>query len=165
MRTLLHDTGSSVSLLSQLGIKSALRFYDRYAEGQGEKARIFVGVGMQFAENGLKYVATFTEPTSTSEFQTYWNGIAIKEAGYTHRRRDVILGVANQDGGAHIDPSLMETYARLSRDFASPWTVTVGGKPGTVLHGPQLPIVRQCAFEVELTIARQASKLLGGEAW
>ena len=120
---------------------------------------------MQFAEGGLKYVATFTEPTSTSEFETYWNGIAIKEGADAHRRRDVILGVANQDGGAHIDPSLVETYARLSRDFANPWTVTIGGQPGTVLHGPQLPIVRQCAFEVELTLSRQAPALLGGEAW
>jgi hypothetical protein len=160
IRILLHDTKYSTSLLESLGIKQSLQYYDRYA-GRDVSSTIFVGVGITFTSRGLKYVATLNEPKATSEFCTWWDGIAIKQGSTIHRRCDIILAVADMDGGAHVDPGLEVQYAKLSREYTSVWHVQVGQNVGTVENGPELPIVRQCAFELELTLKRQVPGLLG----
>lgn len=145
MRILLHDTTASRSLLTSLGIKDALRYYDRYAGHDLTRAVTFIGVGMAGTSTGLRYVANLTEPVATTEFSTWWAGVAIKQRGVLHRRSDIILAVSNMDGGAHVDPALEARYAALSREYAATWSVGVGDNIGTVENGPELPVVRQCA--------------------
>jgi hypothetical protein len=161
IRILVHDTQHSVSLLTSLGIKETLRYYDRYAGRNNSTPTVFFGVVMRSTEAGLRYVASLAEPKATSDFATWWSGIAIKQKDVVHTRKDIILSVADMDGGAHVDPALDAKYAKLSRDFASAWTVRVGDDIGTVENGPELPIVRQCACELELTLVRQVPSLLG----
>ncbi len=161
LRILLHDTPRSTALLHALGIKASLRYYDRYADGLSPNAKGYVGVAMGFTPKGLRYFASLTEPSKMSDFNVYWAGVAIKLGQSEYKRSDVILGVSNMDGGAHVDPALDPKYAELSRDYAATWTVGVGENVGTVENGPHLPIVRQCAYEVELTLSRQAPTLLG----
>lgn len=161
MRVLLHDTAKSTALLSLLQIKSRLRYYDRYAGRDLSRAVSFYGVGMEPTPGGLRYSASLTEPQATSEFSVWWGGVAIKQGGKVYRRSDIILAVANMDGGAHVDPTLEAQYAPLSRQYATAWSVQVGDSIGTIENGPQLPVVRQCAYELELTIIRQVPQLLG----
>jgi hypothetical protein len=160
IRVLLHDTKKSTSLLESLGIKQALHYYDRYA-GRESSGKIFFGVGVTFTPKGLKYIASLNEPKLTSEFSTWWDGIAIKQGTTIHRRCDIILAIADMDGGAHVDPGLEAQYSKLSREYASIWHVQIGQNIGTVENGPELPIVRQCAFDLELTLSRQVPALLG----
>jgi hypothetical protein len=70
-------------------------------------------------------------------------------------RRELVLAVANQDGGAHVDPALGDAaYAAVSRD-QSLGTITVTGphgEPRTVDDSPALAAVRQIAYEVDETL-------------
>ncbi len=48
-------------------------------------------------------------------FTRWWEEIVIKDlGGKTFNRRDVVLALANTEGGAHVDPLLNEDYAQLS---------------------------------------------------
>ena len=57
--------------------------------------------------------------------------------------------MANQDGGGHVDPSLDEAYANLSRFNSLGWKIFIGDCPAKDFEkGPELPSVRQIAYEV-----------------
>ena len=62
-------------------------------------------------------------------------------------RRDVVLSVADADGGAHVDPSLEGGYALLSRDNALRWTLETGTDSIEIV-GAELAAVRQIAHEM-----------------
>jgi hypothetical protein len=50
------------------------------------------------------------------DFNNWWNTVIfVYEGGRQLTRKDLVLAVSNQDGGAHVDPALNENYARLSR--------------------------------------------------
>ncbi len=105
-------------------------------------------------------MASLKEPAGQSDFATWWNGVAIAQSGTMYTRGDIILSVAETGGGVHVDRGLPEAYDKLSKGNVFNFTVTIGGKPGIVENGPELPIVRQCAFEVDLTLSRQVPELL-----
>jgi len=66
-------------------------------------------------------------------------------------RRDLILAVANKDGGAHVDPVLDEKYANLSRGNSLAWRYR-GPRGDIPLEGPEKAAVRQIAHEVLKTL-------------
>jgi hypothetical protein len=77
-----------------------------------------------------------------------------EELGRPHRlegqeltRRDLILVVANQDGGAHVDASLDETYARISRQN-SLGRYAASEKKLAPLGSAELVSIRQVAHEL-----------------
>jgi hypothetical protein len=85
LRILLHDTARSLSLLHALGIKTTLKYFDRYADGfgsgpSGRQPGFFFGVSIGFTSKGLRYYANLSEPKRTSEFNVYWNGVASRRA-------------------------------------------------------------------------------------
>jgi hypothetical protein len=49
-------------------------------------------------------------------FVDWWNGIVLRDQKtHAFTRRDLVLAVADQDGGAHVDAQLDEAYAELTR--------------------------------------------------
>jgi hypothetical protein len=60
-------------------------------------------------------------------------------------RRDIVTYVANQDGGAHVDPELDESYATLTKMNSLGWTDYNGNKP---LNNPAYQAIRTIANEV-----------------
>ena len=73
----------------------------------------------------------------------------IPEERHTITRRDVILGAANKDGGAHVDPKFTPGYKLLTDGV---WTRRVyqGGVAvaSARIGNSQFPFIRQMAFEV-----------------
>lgn len=50
-------------------------------------------------------------------FVDWWNaGVLNDQKGHAFTRRDLVLTVADQDGGAHVDATLNEAYAQLTRE-------------------------------------------------
>ena len=48
-----------------------------------------------------------------TDFETWWNQVIFRDLeGQELTRRDLVLVVADQDGGAHVDASLDEAYTR-----------------------------------------------------
>jgi hypothetical protein len=86
-------------------------------------------------------------------FTTWWEEIVIKDRqGNVFTRKDIILAMANKEGGAHVDPELDEAYARLTRFYSQGWQV----RTGRIRQPPDNSLVaasiRQIAHEVLVSI-------------
>lgn len=123
IRILLHDTNSSTSLLKHLGAKDiSLRTTCPFID----ENTIMFGGGLSWAEmrieNGQLVEAAYKPILESAEPQSlfvcaeaWWNQTLyrINEGDIT--RRNIVLGAANKDGGAHVDPSLTLEYEALCR--------------------------------------------------
>jgi len=84
-------------------------------------------------------------------------------------RRDLVRAIADQDGGAHVDPALNEAYARLSRHNSLGWVIKTG-KEQLPIPKPERAAVRQVAHELLCTLVagymkrqeQQADVFFGG---
>lgn len=68
-------------------------------------------------------------------------------------RMDLVIMVANTDGGAHVDPELDEAYEALSRRNSLGWQFVNRGGAASAFEGrPELACIRQIAYEVLRTL-------------
>jgi hypothetical protein len=157
IRILLHDTDYSKSLLGQLDKKDVL-FYDTAHELDPENLVPHTGL-VQIALGGKHtgYVAGLDDipPNRLNRkvpFGSWWNKIVINDKQRNpFTRKEIILYVANQDGGAHIDPSLDEKYVKLSRFNSLGWRKVVRGVD-TPFERPDYASIRQITHEVLKTL-------------
>ena len=170
IRILAHDTRASRSLLGQLGLKHQLGFVDTtirhevlppgYTSLPPGTIVIHSGIVLtQMGAGGVTFKAPLAElaperigpPVS---FEEWWEPEILTDTlGNEFSRRKLVLALANQDGGAHVDPRLAADYAALSRQNSL-------GREGTDEHGVLRPLdniavasVRQVAFELDRTLA------------
>lgn len=79
----------------------------------------------------------------------------------TLTRKELILSVANKDGGAHIDAVLDEKYGSLSRKNSLGWMFSKGPEQQGALRAPEKAAVRQIAHEVLKTFKPGYEKKVG----
>jgi hypothetical protein len=137
LRILLHDSSSSRSLLSQLKIKDALRFEDTALH---PSPTLVSKAGLVMVElttgRGVRHVAPLENLAPgrirpAVPFERWWSPPVIEGSdGHIFSRRDLVLTMANQDGGAHIDPDLDVDYAALCRDSLGVSHQAGSGDPG-----------------------------------
>jgi len=161
LRLLLHNSSSSKALLSQLDLVSK-----RFMDTSREMGSITLStecslciIRMGGPEGGVSWEARSltgeASPPRWIQFQDWWNNAVIKdEKGRTFNRRELILHVAETDGGAHVDPGLDEAYMALSRENSLGTEFIANG---VVLppENPALPCMRQIAHEVLETLKRR----------
>ena len=89
----------------------------------------------------------------------WWFGIVIQEPGVPTRRKlsltrkQLVLSVANKDGGTHVDPQLSGAYAEITR--RNSLGIMASGYGGSVpVKAPHLASVVQIAHEMVKTIER-----------
>jgi hypothetical protein len=75
-------------------------------------------------------------------------------AGRHFSRRDLVLAVANKDGGAHVDPQLDDSYVALSRMNSIGFAWIGPNGVSEPLDSPVPASVRQIAYEVAQTLER-----------
>lgn len=153
IRVLVHDTQNSKSLLGQLGQKGML-FYDTIVPRHPGTIITYNGItAMNLTPDGATYVAPLDLlppdiPPRYVSFDEWWNRVIfVDQGGHETARKDLILAVANKDGGAHIAPVLDEKYADLSRRNSLAWQYS-GPRGDLPLEGPEKAAVRQIAHEV-----------------
>jgi len=153
IRVLMHDTPNSKSLLDQLGRKS-MQFYDTSIPRHPGTILTYNGItAMDITSQEAIYVAPLDElfPGSSPQyisFDQWWNTVIfVDEASRETTRKDLILAVANKDGGAHVDPVLDEKYASLSRNNSLAWRFS-SPRGNLPLKGPEKSAIRQIAHEV-----------------
>ena len=156
IRVLLHDTKSSKSLLEQLGMKDRYYWDSRGAVDVGwaqESDSLFVLV--QVTEAGPRYIPVLERgpfPMLQSDFDKWWNGIVLIDGkGNRFTRKELVLSLANQDGGAHVDPTLDDKYAHLSRNNSFGWAA-ISDAEAQPLTGIELSAARQITHEVLKTL-------------
>jgi hypothetical protein len=165
VRVLVHDTPSSKSLLGQLKYKANMSFYDTahdYKPNNLMSHHGLLGLNINLensAEHSYNVPLTLDgRPNRFIFFADWWNKIVIVDnKKNVFRRRDIILSLANQDGGAHIDPELNLAYAQLSRQNSISWVLSSaqGQKP---LGPVELYSMRQIAHEVLVSVDRKLKR-------
>lgn len=160
IRVLLHDTSKSRSLLGQLNLLDGKFFSTCTKMLSVSKNQQYVGgyaglVGILIGPGPGGYVPNFddsAEITGYIDFKDYWDEIIfIDKEEKSQSRKDIILSVADQDGGAHVDPGLNERYSKLSRSGSLGW-LTGDGEKWTPAKGAELAAVRQIAHELFRTL-------------
>lgn len=155
IRVLLHDKGQSKSLLGQLGLKDTLYWDTSTGFEKGADPFDITIVVKHFDGVNAKYCPVFDKtpvPMVQTDFERWWNSPVIRDAqNQTFTRKDLVLYVADQDGGAHVDPSLDEKYAALSRKNSLGWSYYEGPtkKP---LSMPERASIRQISHELLKTL-------------
>lgn len=167
IRILVHDTNHSHSLLSQLAIKHRILYYDTgttVTDPGIASAFGLAGMTVTVTKNGPK---TFWSPNldpdddlkrcTVRPFHSWWTRPVIKDnRGEFFSRSRLVLGLANKDGGAHVDPVLDEPYGQLTRHSSIGWQ-TDGEDGPTEIPGLELACVRQVAHELLVSLACQES--------
>jgi hypothetical protein len=167
LRTLLHDTEQSHSLVGQLGQKNrdfvdtAVKYDPANLSSHG--GLVFIAVGAP----RTRYVAMLDDVPTTGllPFSDWWNApVFIDNARNLLTRKNLVLIAANQDGGAHVDPALDERYDRLSHENALGYIAVENGT-ARPMEGPEKAAIRQIAHEVLKTLvpgyAKQPSHKAG----
>lgn len=152
LRVLFHDTRHSHSLLGQLG-RLGHSFITTATPYEAANLSSHGGLVMMSTFGGAaEYIAPLDTPIFKDwrPFEDWWSEpVFVDKEKRVLSRRNLILSVADQDGGAHVDPTLSETYARLSRHNSMGWTQMPGGAP--IPHAEKAAI-RQIAHEVLRTL-------------
>lgn len=158
IRILLHDTRNSLSLASQLGKKNNMVFWSSaslYTPSNLLSSSNLIS--MNITSEGIKYLPVLTNITGRTFFFTFddwWNEVVFDDKQAILSRRDVILTAANQDGGAHVDPQIDESYARILKDNSLGWIFTSSdGSNVPPLTNPVYATVRQIACELLTSIS------------
>jgi hypothetical protein len=87
-------------------------------------------------------------------FVNWWNDPVLRDQHVEHfSRKQLVLHVADTDGGAHVDSSLDEAYMKLSRENSLGWLFSRGqGSSEPPLNLPHLACMRQIAHELLRTL-------------
>ncbi len=136
IRVLVHDTNNSTSLLKHLNKKDEMKFINSSSPNDGRlhsmtgmigvrgvNAEQYFGLVAKLNENGMlisvplfqQHLPEWIEKYSKISFQDWWSMEIIKIGGISLTRKQIILHVANKDGGAHIDDSLPEQYHKTKK--------------------------------------------------
>lgn len=154
IRVLLHDTNNSTSLFKHLKIKENMLFLSTvpgYIPGnllsyQGLLCTSSTGfyIPICLADNKIQgLLLTFTD---------WWNEIVLDDKINSFTRKDIVLNVANTDGGAHVDDKLNEAYANLSRNNSLSGCMSSDRKEPILYNSPVYACIRQIAFELLYSI-------------
>lgn len=151
LRILLHDTKNCKSLLGQLN-KKGIQFHDTTIEDMSNVTTSYCGLVMVSIGSGrTKYIAMLDDVPCKKmvDFDTWWNAIIFRDLeGHQISRKNLVVTMANQDGGAHVDPSINEEYSRLSKGKSLGRMYSVDGKKWFDMLSADLASVRQIAHEV-----------------
>jgi len=161
IRVFVHDSANSKSLLGLLGLKAKMGFLNTAYVHDPKNLLSHHGlVGMQLGAGGNRYFAPLDRrPSKYVFFPDWWNEIVITDnKKIVFCRRDLVLALANRDGGAHVDPALDMEYADLTRNHTMGWSASDGIQPPKSLDDIELHGIRQITYELVSSIERQLSK-------
>jgi hypothetical protein len=164
LRVLLHHRGQSRALLDQLGLRQG-RFFDSAGPlSSGNLLPECNLVGGQMDASGARYMPMVRlgggpTPPKLVPFVEWWNSPVLKDNRQNRfSRRELVLNVADADGGGHVDPTLDQAYLNISRQNGLGWVFTRGNFEAAFAGRAELACMRQIAHELLLTLHRQ-----GGE--
>ena len=161
IRVLVHDTTKSHALLTLLGRKGKMLFYDSASKYNPKSpATSNCLTMMKFSMGEAKYIAPLDDLSPARDknrrrsFNNWWKRLTIYKdnKNNTFTRSHLVLAVANKEGGAHVAPRLDQCYADLSRFNSLGWKQFAHGEEKDFNNTPILPSIRQIAHEVLKTL-------------
>ncbi|WPC18749.1 hypothetical protein SIN07_06705 [Pediococcus inopinatus] len=146
LRILFHETARSKSIYNQidgkLAFKSAANIYS-----PANLVSSWNLLALSMGPEGIKYIPNLDQQTRNfyMMFEDWWHEIIFDDKKNLFSRKDIILFVANKDGGAHLDPEIPEKYAQLEINNSLGFTDENGNKPQ---NNPIYQSIRVIAQEV-----------------
>lgn len=118
IRVLIHQTNSSDSLLTLLGVRESLKLISSIEQPDLQGLCLFDGVSILSMDGAQPNLDTsHARPVNVP---TWWEEVAIISGPQmVHTRKSIVLAAANKDGGAHVDPSLTPEYEELQQGLYS----------------------------------------------
>jgi hypothetical protein len=124
IRVILHQTSASTSILTHLNTPSVsllsetndMQIGGSTAPSGSWTTQYAFGIGiLRSGPKGRSYMPSLGEGWRQAMMPAmeWWNQIIYVIAPHRISRRDVVLGAANKDGGAHVGGQLSPTYAAL----------------------------------------------------
>lgn len=151
LRVLFHDTQSSTSLLTHLGIKNTARVLTTFEPGYEKNEKTgMIKIAIPFWINSSGVRTPPLADTTRRDFIhaiTWWEEIVMALSD-KFSRKDIILAAANQDGGAHVDANPSDKTNALREGVGTYTRVHPGEIKKIVLTNHHLHLLRQFAYEV-----------------
>jgi len=152
IRVLLYDTPKSTSMMTHLNMKNML-IYDTAGEYDPHNLVSHHGlIGLRFGSNKGDYVPKLGEVSNKPKvsLDDWWNKIVlVDKCKNKFTRGELVLTVANKDGGAHVDAKLDKAYVDLTKNDSLGWYFEYSdGTKKSLETKPHLPSIRQMAHEM-----------------
>lgn len=150
IRVLFHESKTSTPLLKQLNMLGG-KFLSTNIPFSPTNLLSHGGlVAIQASHIDVKPVALLDDaPVKQNlSFADWWSEIVFKDQkGNEFSRKDLITFLADQDGGAHVDPAIGEKFSDLSRKNSLMWSKVKDDVEEDINH-LELVAIRQIAHEV-----------------
>jgi hypothetical protein len=162
IRILLHDTRNSTSLLKHLDSKLGIYYYNTAIPdtkfGLCGITTTTIDGGKTFFNPPLNNLSEIRLRNPWVTFNTWWNEMNVLSDGNNRfSRKDLVLALANKDGGAHVDNKLDQPYSELTRNNSlEVFHQEHSGKLIDVA-GVEFASIRQITFELLTTLEKKFS--------
>lgn len=166
LRVLLHDTNNSKSIFKQLKIKNML-FLSTTENFIPANMVSYHGLLSIFSSNEqtkYKPIGLDGKNIKLLNFDNWWNEIIIYDKQNLFSRKDIVLSIANKDGGAHVDPKLNKTYARLTKDNSIRWKFIKNNIEKDIENNPAYTCIRQISDELIFSYSLSLFETLKSES-
>ena len=162
LRILFIKSKSSRGLLEQLELGKYLKMLNTSTTIDSRNAAPTLGlVAIEVQELRFRYIAPLDnyapkDGPSLLRLQKWLSQPVGKKESRKWSRQDLISWVANQDGGAHVDPSLDALYSELSRENGMGFLYSIGDQEmrQNVEGNYILASIRQIAYETDKSVIR-----------
>ncbi len=164
LRVLLHHKNRSRALLQQLKLREKhfldsgtdIRSDDLFSQFSLCVLSAGKNADSSYAGYEARCLAQFNFDDSWLKFPKWWNKAVVKDQnGKKFTRKDLVLYMADCDGGAHVDPALDAQYDQLVKRN-SLGVVFCDGDLKLPLKGVELASIRQISHEVLETLKVKA---------
>lgn len=162
LRILTRDTRTSKSVLGQLDLLDRIKMLNTSVAVNARNQLSTSGlVAIQVQRGGLRYIPLLNDyPNSTEPvllpYHRWLTDPIANAGGRTWSRQDLILHVADKDGGTHVDPTVPEPFHNLSRNNAMGWYANSAAArdPAPPENRYDLTAIRQIGHEMLMSIRR-----------
>lgn len=90
----------------------------------------------------------------------WWTQPVTRDAEHAmYSRKDFVLALANQEGGAHVDPQIKAAYHKIANSNSMGWTYEHGDDEPVPLSNPVPHMVRQISYEVVESVRQQKERI------
>jgi len=160
LRLLLHNTKNTKSLLAQIGLENIeFRTSAKNISEQASQGIYKAPICMTFRtfpdDPPVRIDPELIPILYTTNFADWWEHEAMMydTDNVTYTRKQLILEVANTDGGAHVDASLNATYHAITRVSGSGISYKLPDADEVYLN-PVPALIRQIGHEVISTFKK-----------
>jgi len=120
IRVLMHQTKNSTSLLTHMGVENIKVASTYHPLGPATNPSSLFGFGQIALEEGKAQFIPHGGSAAVKAYipsSSWWEEAVLTLSEHDSiTRKDIVLGAANKDGGAHVELKLIPFYEHLARD-------------------------------------------------